>query len=170
MDAFLTVRGAMIEEEFTRLIDLYQQAAEGKAGSVQEIFQKSLDFIEHLKNELATGDEEEKKAALLMIKELYKYMKGHTKMMSQRSGLTEEQLKTRSENPANFTPQQWKNMQESKKILAKAGEDLVKLLQIQKTAMKEGKAGTPEAMMSKTSPEKKERKKSRARKSRWMRA
>jgi len=160
----------MIEEEFSGLIDLYQQAVDGKAGSMQEIFQKSLDFIERLKNELATGNEEDKKAAVLMINELYKYMKGYTKIMCQRSGISEEQLIAKSENPANFTPQQWKQMQESKNILAKAGEDLVKLLQIQKSAMKEEKTITPEALIQKSASEKKERKKKKGRKSRWMRA
>ena len=74
----------MIQEEFSRLIYMYQEAAEGKGTSVQEIFQKSLDFIEQLKKQLLTGDEEDKKAAVRMVKELYEYMKNHTKIMCER--------------------------------------------------------------------------------------
>ena len=160
----------MIQEEFSRLIYMYQEAAEGKGTSVQEIFQKSLDFIEQLKKQLLTGDEEDKKAAVRMMKELYEYMKNHTKIMCEKAGISEEQLIADSENPANFTPEQWQKMQESKKELAKAGEDLVKLLQVQKAAVPEEKAPSPEKMMSKTSSEKKDHKKKKAKKSQWMRS
>ncbi len=147
----------MLQEEFSRLIFMYNQAAEGKGTTVQEIFQKSLEFIEHLKEVLIKGDEEDKKAALRMMKELYGHMQEHTKIMSQRSGLSEEKLIADSENPANFTPEQWRNMQESRMELAKAGEDLVKLLHTQEKP-------SPESIKPKAE------KKKGPKKSKWMRS
>jgi hypothetical protein len=160
----------MIQEEFSRLIFMYQEAAEGKGASVQEIFQKSLDFIELMKKELTTGDEEDQQAAVRMIKELYQHMRNHTKIMCDKAGITQEQFFANSENAANFSPDQWRKVQEAKQQLAKAGDDLVKLLQVQKAADPEGKAPSPESIMSKTASEKKDHKKKKAKKSQWMRS
>lgn len=160
----------MLQEEFSRLIYMYQEAAEGKGSSVEELFRKSLEFISHLKQQLVTGDEEDKQAALRMMHELYEHMKRHTKFMCEKAGISEEQLMARSENPANFTPEQWKKMQESKKELAHAGEDLIKLLQSSKPEGGKGKAETPESLMSKKPSRKKESKKKTTKKSNWMRS
>lgn len=136
---------------------------------MQEIFQKSLEFIEHLKKELIEGDEDGKKAAARMMKELYQHMTEHTKIMCDKAGLTEEELIANAENPANFTLEQWQEMQESKQRLAQAGDDLVKLLQPQKSKSTEETAPSPESMI-KTSSEKKDQKKRKAKKSQWMRS
>lgn len=158
----------MLQEEFSRLIYMYQLAAEGKSGSVHELFQKSLEFIEHLKQELVKGDEEEKEAAIRMMRELYECMKAHTQLMCKQAGISEEQLIANSENPSNFTPEQWRNMQESKERLANAGKELVKIYQTQKTLEKA--LPNPESLMSKPSPEKKEKKGKKTKKSDWMRS
>ncbi len=118
----------MLQEEFSRLIFMYQEAAEGKGTSVQDIFQKSLDFIQHLKKEVAEGNEEDRQAAVKMMNELYQHMKNHTKTMCDRAGITEEEFIANAENPSNFTPEQWRAMQASREDLAHAGQDLVKLL------------------------------------------
>lgn len=157
----------MVQEEFSRLIYLYQQAAEGKGASVQEIFQKSLEFIERLKELLVTGDEEDRLAASRMMKELAKHMTAHMKIMSERAGISEEQMLANSENPANFTPEQWKKMQESKKKLAAAGKELVNIL-AEKTPSKKGATDT-ESVSTKAS-EKKAHKKKSIKKSHWMRS
>ena len=118
-----------LQEEFSRLIHLYQMATEGKLTSVQEVFKKSLEFIEHLKEIITTGDAEDKQAAIRMMKELHEQMKNHTKTLCEVTGLSEEKLLADSENPALFTPDQWRKMQEDKERLAKAGRDLVSAVQ-----------------------------------------
>ncbi len=155
----------MIQEEFSRLIFMYQQSMEGK-GNDQELFQKSMEFLGHLKNELAFGDEESKAAAFRMMQELHQYMKEHAKRISQRLGITEEQLAADIENSTNFTPEQWKNIQESKEKGAVAGKEIVKLFRDEQT--KEGKhPPSPEFMAS---SKKKEPKKKGPKKSGWMRS
>lgn len=160
----------MIREEFSRLIFMYQQAAEGKGGDVQDIFQKSLDFIELLKQMLIHGDQEDKMAAIRMMKELHQHMRDHTKIMCKKSGITEEELMANAENPANFTPEQWKKMQESKEKLAKEGEDLIKILHAEKSANEEEKLQSPESLISKESHKKKDPKIKKTKKSDWMRS
>ncbi len=156
----------MFREEFSRLIFMYQQAAEGRGGNVQEIFQKSLDFIELLKQMIITGDQEDKIAAARMMKELHEHMKDHIKIMCKKSGISEEQLIANAENPANFTPEQWKRIQESKEKLAQEGEELVKLIH----AQKEEKLESPESLLSKAPQKKKSSKIKKAKRSDWMRS
>jgi hypothetical protein len=150
----------MLQEEFSRLIYLFQQATEGKNIPVEEVFHKSLEFIEHLKEQIRTGDEEDKKAAIRMMNELYKYMKNHTKMVCEKAGITEEQLLASSENPANFTPEQWARMQETKEQLTQSGRQIIQLIQKDKSAPEE----------QPPSAEKKEQKKRKGKKSQWMRS
>jgi len=156
----------MLDDDFAELVELYQEASQGKRGSIEEIFQKSLAFIERLKKELVSGDEEDKKAAIQMIQELYKYMKGHSKMLAEKSGMTEEELLKKSGNPANFTKEQWKKLEESKATLKNAGEELSKLLHSQKRGRRE-KAVHP-SPLKQAETAKKLKKKSK--KSKWMQA
>ena len=156
----------MMREEFTRLLLMYEQAVEGKGSSVQEIFQQSLNFIELLKEQIKEGDEEDRQAAIRTMNELYQKMKDFAKTMSEKSGVTEEQFVEDAENPANYTPAQWKSVQESKNKIAKAGNELINLLQPKKP---QEKAPVPESLISKSSPEQKALRK-KAKKSQWMRS
>jgi hypothetical protein len=161
----------MIQDEFSRLVFMYHEAGEGKGASVEQIFKKTLDFIEQLRQVLVAGDDEDKQAAHRMIAELYKCMQELTQTISKRSGVSEEQLLANSENPANFTPDQWRSMQESKERLANAGKGLAELLERDKGLKERVQAQTPESLMSKKpSSEKKEHKGKKPKKSDWMRS
>lgn len=144
-----------LQEEFSRLVYLYHQAAEGKGGSTQELFRQSTAFMEHLKTQLAAGDEEDRAEAVLMMKELHKEMRILTKIMADKAGVSEEELIAGSENPANYTPSQWQELQESKQRLAQAGENLTQEIQGQ----------NPKAPESPKKPVKK-----RTKKSHWLRS
>jgi hypothetical protein len=147
----------MIQEEFSRLVSLFEQAVQGKNVSVDDVFYKSLEFVELLKEQIKNGDEEDRKAAIRMMNELYEHMKNHTQMICKREGITEEQLIQRSENPANFSPEQWKRMQDSKQKLAQSGQQLAQLI----------KTHEPDAPPS---TEKKEPKRRKGKKSQWIKS
>ena len=53
--------------------------------------------------------------------ELYNQMTAETKHITERSGLSEEQLVSFAENPGNFSPEQWRAIQESRQRITKAG-------------------------------------------------
>lgn len=147
-----------LQEEFFRLIDLFQKASEGKHVRMEDVFSKSLEFIEHLKEQLRTGDEEDKQEAIRMMKELYQCMKDHTKMTCQREGITEEQLLANAENPAYFSPEQWQRIQETKERLKESSRQMVELVQ------------NRDNRLSLPSQVKKERKKKRSKRSQWLRS
>lgn len=148
-----------LREEFSRLIYLYSQAAEGKLGTVEEVFSSSLKFIEHLKEMIKTGDAEDKQAAIRMMKELHDHMKEHTKTICAKTGMTEEKLLADSENPAHFSKEQWQKMQEDKEKLAKAGKELVRAVQ-----------ETEEKEPGSTKPPEPQKKKKGVKKTGWIRS
>ncbi len=118
----------MLKDEYERLLKLFQEGAEGKSINLGDVFSQSLTFFQQLKAQIEKGSPEEKKEAMGMMSEMYQQMMLETQKITKRSGLSEDQLVDYAENPANFTPEQWKAIQESKEKILHAGEDLAKTL------------------------------------------
>lgn len=143
----------MLKDDFDRLLKLFHEGAEGKLPDLEEVFSQSLEFFNHLKTQIEKGTPEEKQEAIKMMGELYSQMMIATKQITEKSGLSEEQLLSYADNPSNFTPEQWTAIQESRQQISKAGEDLAKVV---------------EDMSKRPSSPGKEGKKSK--KSQWMRS
>ncbi len=126
----------MLRDDFNQLLKLFQEGAEGKLPNLEEVFSQSLEFFKHLKEQMQKGTPEEKQEAIKMMGELYTQMMAQTKKITEKSGLTEDQLLNFAENPANFTPEQWKAIQDSKQKISEASQDLSKV--IEGLAKKEG--------------------------------
>lgn len=162
----------MLQEEFSRLIYLYQQASEGnKQVSLEELFRKSLKFVDHLKQQIKEGDAEDREAALKMMRELFSQMQKQTRIVCERAGMTEEEMTARSENPDNFTPEQWKNMQEAKDRLTKAGQELSRAIhESSPTQQKTPPAAGPAPPAPPEAGKPQEKKGKTPKKSGWMRS
>lgn len=119
----------MLKDDFNRLLKLFHEGAEGKLSNLEEVFSQSLEFFKHLKEQMQKGTPEEKQEAIKMMAELYGQMMAETKKITEKSGLTEDQLLNFAENPANFTPEQWKAIQDSKQKISEAGQDLSKVIE-----------------------------------------
>ena len=118
----------MLQDEFNRLSQLFQGAAEGKAVNLEEVFKESLQFFEHLKDQIATGTSEDKMQAIQMMTQMYQLMMAETKRITERSGMTEEQLAAFAENPANFSKEQWDSLQASKQQIQDVGQNIAKVI------------------------------------------
>lgn len=149
----------MLKNEFERLMKLFHEASEGKVMNLEEVFSQSLVFFEHLKEQIANGSHEDKREALRMMSEMYTQMLNESKRISERSGMTEEQLLSFAENPSNFTPEQWTAIQASKEKIVHAGQDLAKTIE------KSNKIDVPPSGEKKPHPKDKKSKKSD-----WMRS
>lgn len=148
----------MLREEFNRLVQLFEDGAAGKPIDLNAVFSQSLDFFNHLRVQIETGGPDEKKEAMTMMSELYQRMMVETKKLCEHAGFSEEQLMAYAENPANFAPEQWRAIQESKEKIAQAGHELAK------TIYEKGKEGLP-------LPEKKEQTKPKKQnRSDWLRS
>ena len=121
----------MLRDEFNQLMKVFREAASasGKIPDLEAVFRQSAAFFEHLREQIAKGSPEEQKEAIRMMSELYAEMMAETKRISERTGLSEEQLASFAENPANFTPEQWNSLQASKDKILDAGSTLAKTVQ-----------------------------------------
>lgn len=119
----------MLKDEYERLLKLFHEGAEGKSINLGEVFSQSVEFFQHLKSQIEKGTPEEKNEAMAMMGEMYNQMMKETQKITQRSGLSEDQLVSFAENSSNFTPEQWQQIQESKQKIFEAGQDLTKVIQ-----------------------------------------
>jgi hypothetical protein len=133
----------MLKDDFERLLKLFHEGAEGKLLDLAEVFSQSLEFFNHLKTQIENGTPEEKQEAIRMMGELYSQMMLATKQITEKSGLSEEQLLSYADDPSNFTPEQWAAIQESRQQITKAGEDIAKAVTSisKKPPEKDGKQG-----------------------------
>jgi hypothetical protein len=148
----------MLKDEYNRLIKLFHDGGDGKSINLDEVFSQSIEFFQHLKNQIEKGTDEEKKEAMTMMADMYNQMMAETKKITERSGFSEEQLLAYAENPSNFTPEQWRQIEESKQKISEAGTDLSKALQ----ELTKGAPPSPGA--------KDEKKGKKSKKSQWMRS
>jgi hypothetical protein len=119
----------MFKDRFDELMKLFHQGAEGKPIDVKKLFNESLVLFEELKDELKGASPEEKKEVISMLTDMYKQMMQETQKICQDSGMTEDQLLSFSENPSNFSPEQWQMLQESRMKIHRAGQGLIKAME-----------------------------------------
>ncbi len=158
----------MLRDEFNRLMNLLAQGAEGKQINLEEVFKQSLAFFDLLNVQLKNGTSEEKQEALMMMSEMYNQMKQETKKICEKTGLSEDQLMTYAENPSNFSPEQWRAIQDARGKMSAAGQSLSKSVgDLSKDPKKEAaKPSIPqERLERKPGPHPK-----KVKKSNWMRS
>ena len=132
-----------LKEECQQLSDLFRRAAEGQPIDLQQVFTQSLQFFERLKLELKEEDQQRREEAMAMLMEIYQHMVKDTKLICETSGMTEDQLVSFAENPANFSPEQWTSIKESREKIFRAGQDLAKALEQLSTSQGEKKPHDP---------------------------
>lgn len=162
----------MLKDEYKRLMNLFAQGAEGQPINLEEVFKQSLAFFDHLNVQLQKGSAEEKKEALMMMSEMYTQMMQETKKICEKTGMSEEQLASYSENPSNFSPEQWNAIQEARQKMLSTGQSLAKSV----SAIDPG-ARKAAAEPAPSSPESKERGEKKggspvkkSKRSQWMRS
>src|SRR3990167_9262737 len=119
----------MLKTEFDRIMSLFSDCAEGRPVAVEEVFREALNFFEQVNLTLKEGPPEEKRQALQMMGEMYRKMIETSQKLVTQTGLNPEQLSGFTENPANFSPEQWKAMQGAKERMASLSQDLIQTLE-----------------------------------------
>src|SRR5690348_3517072 len=132
----------MFKDRFDKMIKAIRQNEEGKPIDPKAIFHESLALFDELKEELKNASPEERQDMMRMIGEMYKEVLAETKKFCQQSGMSEEQLIAFTENPSNFTTEQWEAIQDSRMKIHKAGQSLIKIMEKTNEPHKEGHAHT----------------------------
>lgn len=124
-----------MEDEFNRIMEFFNLSPAEKEGRLQEVFEDSVEYFERFKYVMMNGTPEEKKEAVKKVMILKKKIEEETKRVCDKTGLTPEQLAAYSNNPKNFSPDQWNAIEGAKKKLEEGVGTLKKAVK----AKKEGK-------------------------------
>jgi hypothetical protein len=119
----------MLEDDYKRIIDYFHQSIEGKPLNLQDLCEESLQFFEKLKQMIENGTDKEKEEAMLIMSEMYKKLISECKELTEKTGLTEEQILAFAENPNNFSPDQWEMIQDTRRNMMRSGEALARFLE-----------------------------------------
>ena len=114
----------MLKDDFEKLYDLLSRSVEDKSLNLNEVLKESVHFFDELKEELPKAPPSERKEMARMMQQLYAKLQEVYKIIAQRAGMTEEDLYTYSENPSNFSPDQWRLIQDTKQELFESTRQL----------------------------------------------
>lgn len=142
-----------MEDEFDRIMEFFNLSAEEKEKRLQEVFEDSVEYFERFKYIMMNGTPEEKKEAVKKVMILKRKIEEETKRVCDKTGLTPEQLAAYSNNPKNFSQEQWNAIEGAKKKL----EEGVGALKDASKEKKEG-GGTASKEGGEQAPKKKKKK------------
>lgn len=134
----------MLKDEFDKLLALFEKGSKGKSVDMNEVLEQSLLFFDDLQKEFQTASPEDRESILAMMNKMYEKIQAESQRITEKTGMTEDQLIAYSDNPKNFSADQWFKIQETKKKMMKTGRSINKILQ-----PKEEKAHPPKKSISK---------------------
>ncbi|MCB1107519.1 MAG: hypothetical protein KDK76_05425 [Chlamydiia bacterium] len=144
-----------MDDEFNRIMEFFDLPAEEKEGRLQEVFEDSVEYFERFKHVMISGTTEEKREAVKKVMMLKKKIEDETKRVCEKTGMTPEQLAAYSNNPKNFSDEQWHTIEGAKKKLEEDVEeikDAVKAKNKEKRAAATGDKGKEEPKKKKKPP------------------
>lgn len=136
-----------MEDEFERIMAFFDLPAEEKEGRLQEVFEDSVEYFERFKYVMLNGSKEEKKEAVKRVMMLKKKIEEETQRVCEKTGMTPEQLAEFSNNPKNFSDDQWNAIEGAKKKLEQGVGEIKKAVK----AKKEGKTPVQEESVAEES-------------------
>ncbi len=111
-----------MEDEFDRIMEFFNLSAEEKERRLPEVFEDSVEYFERFKYVIMNGTPEEKKEAVKKVMSLKRKVEEETKRVCDKTGLTTEQLAAYSNDPKNFSQEQWNAIKGAKKKLEEGVE------------------------------------------------
>ncbi len=118
----------MLKDEFDKLMEHFNKGAEGKKVDMNEILAQSVAFFEQLQKELKEASPEDRDIIFQMMNQMHEKIHAESTRICEQTGMSEEQLLAFSENPKNFTPDQWIQIQSTKKKMMQTGRVIGKSL------------------------------------------
>ena len=152
-----------MQDEFERIMEFFDLSAEEKEVRLKEVFEDSVEYFERFKYVMLNGTPEEKKKAVERVMILKKKIEEETQRVCEKTWMTPDQLAAYSNDPENFTEEQWTAIEESKKKLDSGVNDLKK-----KAKSKAGSKTSSKKTASSTSKSGEPPKKRRKKPKNWM--
>ena len=117
-----------MKEEFKKLMLLFDRYQKGEKIDLNELLQLSTSFFANLKDEFMKADEEEKKEIMVMVNQMHAVLQAQSKRAGEMTGMTSEELNAFVKNPNNFSPEQWRMMEDTREKIFSSGKDISKHL------------------------------------------
>ncbi|MCB1109388.1 MAG: hypothetical protein KDK64_00245 [Chlamydiia bacterium] len=121
-----------MEDEFEKIMAFFDLPPEEKEGRLQEVFEDSVEYFERFKYVMLNGTKEEKKEAVKRVMMLKKKIEEETQKVCEKTGMSPEQLAAFSNNPKNFSEDQWNAIEGAKKKLEKGVGEIKKAVKSKK--------------------------------------
>ena len=107
----------MIQREYKRLLKMIEEGLDPKGVPLEEILSEAVVFFEALRKEFPAASQDDREAMIHMMTDLHAKLQEVSKKAAEEAGMSEEQLSSFGEDPSNFTPEQWQEIQKTKQRL-----------------------------------------------------
>ena len=120
-----------IVEDIYKVMDDLRKSVDASGNiDLPYVLQEVISLFDRVKVMLPTTNAEERTKVFKAIAEMHEFLQGETKRLASKSGLTEVQMVRFSENPDNFTKEQWNLISTVK---AKMGEQAREIKDVMKS-------------------------------------
>lgn len=115
-----------MEDELDRIIAYFALSPEEKEKKLQTIFTDSVEYFARFKHIMQNGTPEEKKKATEKVMQLKKTIEKETSKVCEKTGMSLEELSDYSNNPKNYSKEQWGLIEKAKAQLTEDAGDIAK--------------------------------------------
>ena len=129
-----------MQDEFEKIMGFFDLSSEEKEGHLQEVFEDSIEYFERFKHVMLNGTKEEKKEAVKKVMMLKKKIEEETQHVCKKTGMTPEELTAFSNNPENFSQDQWNAIEGAKQRLEKGVDEIKKIAKEKKRGVSKKEA------------------------------
>ncbi len=153
-----------IKEEYKKLIKLLDQSLDPEKFKLEDVLQEAVVFFDELREVYPSAPKEERDEIMQMMQELHSRLQEVSKKVIEATGMSEDQVAEYSENPSNFSPEDWQLMQKTKGELYQSARKFSEALE----SDRKSQPPQPEGEIVKKRPVRSPAK--RARRSRWTKS
>lgn len=118
----------MIKEEFQELVTFFDRAANGELSNLQELYDRLIKFFDQVTECVKNGTEEDKAQVKKMLTALGDRIQMDSDRVCKNMEMNAETLLEFSDNPSNYSPDEWREIQKNREQISKKGKALMSLL------------------------------------------
>jgi hypothetical protein len=121
---------AAITDEIQGLMTQLQKSVDVNGDvDLRLLLQEVVKLFEHLKSALPSTTVDERQKIIDKMAEMHTFLIGESKRLSSQTGLSETQILRYTENPDNFTKEQWELLGGVKQIMDIQSRDIREIMQ-----------------------------------------
>ena len=121
-----------IKEEYTKLMTLLNQTLDPEKFKLEDVLKEAVVFFDELRRVYPTAPKEEREEIMQMMQVLHSRLQEISKEVIEATGMSEEEVAEYSENPNNFSAEDWQLMQKTRGELTKSARRFSEALEEEK--------------------------------------